>query len=168
MSIIISNDTLRPVKTCLLFFQLRGAFYAAERVRPEDLIVSRAKLFNASLIVLGRSTREKMSYARSVIEGVVKNKPAGCNVSIFPIPEGWKAGEPTISASDPEPEPVMKSVSSQSGRANLGLQLDSPSQPDSIDAELVPAMSRLESSGERSVASKGQVEPQGANWIPKD
>ena len=98
MSIIISYDTLRPVKTCLLFFQLHGAFYAAECDWPEELILSRAERFNASYIVLGK--RRKLlrnRLAHSVSRCVSMYKPAGCEVFRFKILKGWIAGEPTIS-----------------------------------------------------------------------
>ena len=273
VSIIISNDTLRPVKTCLLFFQLHGAFYAAECDRPETLIVLGAMRFEASYIVLGRR-RTRNPFAHSLSKRVLRDKPAGCEVLRFKILEGWKAGEPTISekkskrgqlmlpatsqsksplgphsplgpseaaasmqlvlspealppdrplsksASDSRglllppplspkrpspkaapdskrwelPPPAQESVppkrestskesstnvelcssyekldSSASGRAKFGQQPNSPatSQPDSAEAELMPAMIYLEPSGARSVTSKGHLEPQGANWIPK-
>src|SRR6218665_4216008 len=99
---------LRPVKTCLLFFQLYGAFYAAECVRPDRLIVFMAKVYNAKYIVLGK---KRDRFGNGVSRRVSKNKPAGCEVCRFKIPKGWKAGEPTISARDPvdSPEPELKS-----------------------------------------------------------
>src|SRR6218665_193400 len=138
VSIIISNDTLRPVKTCLLFFQLHGAFYAAECDRPETLIVLGAMRFKASYIVLGRR-RTQNPFAHSLSKRVLKDKPAGCELFRFKILEGWKAGEPTISEMKSPRGQLKPSATSQS-KSPLGPQspLGPPESAASMQLVLSP------------------------------
>src|SRR6218665_2846437 len=98
--------------TCLLFFQLVGAFIADWCNKPGKLICAEAKHFKAECIVTGMSNGKEPRTARSVCSYVGHYKPKTCSKH-YVILEGCKSGEPTKPESghsdSPEPKPTPQS-----------------------------------------------------------